>query len=102
VQPRLFRLNPASGVPIYVQPVLDLTGLTGRYDMALDLTIYAGRETQPEDMASLVLTAVQEQLGLKLEARKGPLRFLSLITLRRPPQGINLEPMVETPNDDLS
>ncbi len=69
------------------RPVLDLTGLTGRYDIALDLTIYAGRETQPEDMASLVLTAVQEQLGLKLEARKGPVEILIIDHVEKSPTG---------------
>jgi uncharacterized protein (TIGR03435 family) len=58
------------------RPVLDLTRLPGRYDFALDLTGYAGRDTQPDDMASLMLIAVQEQLGLKLEARKGLVEIL--------------------------
>ena len=56
-------------IPLW-RPVLDQTGLTGRYDFTVDLTVHAGRDTQPDDIASLVLTAAQEQLGLKLEARK--------------------------------
>lgn len=57
------------------RPVFDLTGLNGRYDFALDLTVYAGRDGQADDTASLAITAVQEQLGLKLEARKGPVEI---------------------------
>jgi uncharacterized protein (TIGR03435 family) len=69
------------------RPVLDLTGLTGRYDIALDLTIHAGNEVRPDDIASLVLTAVQEQLGLKLEARKGPVEILVIDHVEKTPTG---------------
>jgi uncharacterized protein (TIGR03435 family) len=69
------------------RPVLDLTGLTGRYDIALDLTIHAGSEVRPEDMASLVLSAVQEQLGLKLEARKGPVEIFVIDHVEKTPTG---------------
>jgi hypothetical protein len=58
------------------RPVQDRTGLADRYDFALDLTRYATGDAQPQDMAGMVLTAVQDQLGLKLESRKGPLTFL--------------------------
>jgi uncharacterized protein (TIGR03435 family) len=53
----------------------------------LDLTVYAGRDTQPDDMASLVLTAAQEQLGLKLEARKGPVEILIIDHVEKTPAG---------------
>ena len=45
------------------RPVFDLTGLNGRYDFALDLTVYPGRDGQADDTASLVITAVQQQCG---------------------------------------
>ncbi len=60
------------------RPVVDMTGLSGRYDFSLE---WAPDETQfggeipaaPADAQSPPLfKAVQEQLGLKLEPRKGP------------------------------
>ena len=66
---------------------MDLTGLSGRYDFALDLTIYAGRDSQADDMASLVVTAVQEQLGLKLEPRKEPVEILLIDHVEKTPTG---------------
>lgn len=47
------------------RPVIDFTGLTGRYDLALDWA--------PTD---LIFSALEEQLGLRLEARKMPLEVL--------------------------
>jgi uncharacterized protein (TIGR03435 family) len=47
------------------RPVVDFTGLTGRYDLTLDWV-----PTDP------IFSALEEQLGLKLEARKMPLEVL--------------------------
>jgi uncharacterized protein (TIGR03435 family) len=69
------------------RPVLDLTGLSGRYDFALDLTVYAGRESTADDIASLVIAAVQEQLGLRLEARKGPVEIFRIDHVEKIPTG---------------
>jgi uncharacterized protein (TIGR03435 family) len=68
------------------RPVLDLTGLSGRYDFTVDLTVYAG-DSQANDMASLVVTAVQEQLGLKLEARKGPVEIFRIDQVQKTSTG---------------
>ncbi len=60
------------------RPVVDMTGLTGRYDFSLE---WAPDESQfggdvPASSADApsppLFQALQEQLGLKLEARKGP------------------------------
>ena len=67
------------------RPVLDRTGLTNRYDFAIDLTPYATGNAQPQDMAAMVLRAVQDQLGLKLESQKGPFVFLVLDHVDRVP-----------------
>ena len=64
------------------RPVFDLTGLNGRYDFALDLTVYAGRDGQADDTVSLVM---QEQLGLKLEARKGPVEIFRIDHVEKKP-----------------
>lgn len=60
------------------RPVVDRTGIAGRYHLALQWT--------PDDSASAgpngsnappsIFTALQEQLGLKLESQKGPVQVL--------------------------
>lgn len=52
------------------QVVIDETGLEGKYEIHLEWTPEDSRE--PSEKPSL-FTAVQQQLGLKLEPRKGPL-----------------------------
>jgi uncharacterized protein (TIGR03435 family) len=53
-------------------PVLDKTGLDGFYQFDLR---YAN-EAAPDGENPSIFTAVQEQLGLKLESRKGPVEVL--------------------------
>jgi uncharacterized protein (TIGR03435 family) len=58
------------------QPVADRTGLTGRYDFDLeftqDETLYGGAFKGAEDESKPgLLPALQDQLGLKLNATKG-------------------------------
>ncbi len=55
-------------------PVLDKTGLTGYYQ--LDLKYANEREPVENQVGPSVFTAVQQQLGLKLESRKGPVEVL--------------------------
>jgi len=57
------------------QTVVDMTGLTGLFDVDLQWTSERiGAPTTDEKPS--IYTAVQEQLGLKLEPRKGPLDVL--------------------------
>jgi bla regulator protein blaR1 len=66
--------------------VLDKTGLTGKYDFTLQWTPDEnqgppdppGVDTAPPPDSSgpSIFTAVQEQLGLKLESQKGPVKIL--------------------------
>jgi uncharacterized protein (TIGR03435 family) len=53
-------------------PILDRTGLPGKYDFVLDFTNYlpADAKTMHRDMTDVIITALQGELGLKLEARK--------------------------------
>jgi uncharacterized protein (TIGR03435 family) len=59
-------------------PVLDKTGLKGFYDFKLEWTPDGFRKpgtdtlAQPVDAAPDLIGALQEQLGLKLEKKKGP------------------------------
>ena len=63
-------------------PVVDMTGLTGRYDFSIDLAPYIsgdlrrGPGDQAPDIIAIAMTAIQEQLGLKLEPRKAPIEML--------------------------
>jgi uncharacterized protein (TIGR03435 family) len=71
------------------QPVADQTGLTGRYDFDLeftpDETLYGGAFRGAEDESKPgLLPALQDQLGLKLIATKGPVRALVIDHAERP------------------
>jgi uncharacterized protein (TIGR03435 family) len=65
------------------RPVLDKTGLTGKYDYKLE---YAPEDSQSDaDPAGpSIFTAVQEQLGLKLEAAKGPVEIVVIDHIEKP------------------
>ena len=72
------------------RPVVDKTGLTGRYDFDLE---WAPDETQfggevpvaPSDAPSAPLfTAIQQQLGLRLEATRGPVAALVVDKAEKP------------------
>lgn len=55
-------------------PVLDKTGLTGFYQF--DLQYADERQPVENQVGPSVFTAVQEQLGLKLESKKSPIEVL--------------------------
>jgi uncharacterized protein (TIGR03435 family) len=61
------------------RPVLDRTGLKGIYEIDLDYAFRAGANDKPE-----IFDAVQEQLGLKLEAVKAPFDTLVVERLEKP------------------
>jgi uncharacterized protein (TIGR03435 family) len=62
-------------------PVIDMTGLTGRYDVTLNIAKYAAdmashgqsMESAAADPLALIAMILQEEFGLKLEAKKMPL-----------------------------
>jgi uncharacterized protein (TIGR03435 family) len=53
------------------RPVVDQTSLSGRYDFTLKWTYDLSKEDEPDAPPS-VFTAIKEQLGLRMEAVKGP------------------------------
>jgi uncharacterized protein (TIGR03435 family) len=65
------------------RPVFDKTGLTGKYDYKLE---YAPEDAQPDtdSNAPSIYTAVQEQLGLKLESAKGPVEVFVIDHAEKP------------------
>jgi len=85
------------------RPVVDKTGLTGKYDFTLKWTPEehegqmfkgAGPGADPgaappppppaEAAGPSIFTAVQEQLGLKLEAEKSPMTVLVIDHVEKP------------------
>ena len=85
------------------RPIVDMTGLSGRYDFALDLTEedYRGMLIQAAVSAGVVLPpqalrlldngepvslfSAAEKLGLKLDSRKAPLDLLVIDEMRKEP-----------------
>jgi hypothetical protein len=65
-------------------PVLDQTGLVGKYDFSLDLTPYRPVTGERPDIGVMMATAVREQLGLKLEPRRAPADVLVIDHLEKP------------------
>ncbi len=71
------------------RPVVDRTGLLARYDFdlewAADSSQFGGGVPSPEDpSAAPLFTAIQEQLGLKLEATRGIVQTLVIDKVERP------------------
>jgi uncharacterized protein (TIGR03435 family) len=66
------------------RPVLDRTNLTGRYSFQLQWTPDAGPCPDTPDGSPSIFTALQEQLGLKLESTKGPVDSLIIDHAERP------------------
>ena len=71
------------------RPVIDKTGLSGRYDIQLDWTPdemqarESGAELEDASKPSLT-TALKEQLGLRLDAQRGTIDVLVVDHLQRP------------------
>ncbi len=80
------------------RPVIDKTGLKGLYDIKLKWTPEMGQGTTPfgpvpagaapppapDPSGPSIFTAVQEQLGLKLESTKGPAEVLVIDSVQKP------------------
>jgi uncharacterized protein (TIGR03435 family) len=73
--------------------VIDKTGLTGNYDFTLDWTRDSPSKDQGSDASPAVasdlggpgiMTAVREQLGLRLESEKGATEFLTIEHAEKP------------------
>jgi len=71
--------------------VIDKTGLTGKYDFTLEYTADLGPPSSGQDAAPppdssgpSLFTALQEQLGLKLESAKGPVEVLVIDHAEKP------------------
>ena len=72
------------------RPVIDKTGLTGSYGFSLEGTreeegVEANSDREPSiDSRPSIFTAIQEQLGLRLESARGPLQNISIQRIEKP------------------
>jgi uncharacterized protein (TIGR03435 family) len=66
------------------RPVVDQTGLAGRYDFQLRWTFDDSRVAPDSNAPPGLFTAIQEQLGLKLEATKAQTDVLVLDAVKHP------------------
>jgi uncharacterized protein (TIGR03435 family) len=67
--------------------IVDRTGLTGRYDMELQWTpdpLPGAPATAPLSDSGSLFTAVQEQLGLRLQPQRAPVDVLVIYSAARP------------------
>ena len=74
------------------KPVIDKTGLTGAYDFTLEFAPEQAPRAASDDPgappsepgAASIFTAIQQQLGLKLEAGRGPVQIFVIDHIERP------------------
>jgi uncharacterized protein (TIGR03435 family) len=77
---------------VFNRPVVDKTGLSGKYDFDLewspDETQFEGQLARPAGSGPptkpSLFEAVQQQLGLRLEATKGPIETIVIDGVERP------------------
>jgi uncharacterized protein (TIGR03435 family) len=74
------------------RPIINKTGLSGLYDFKLEWSLDSGlaadqngQSTAPATSSGpSFTTAIQEQLGLKLESSKGPMEVLVIGSVQKP------------------
>jgi uncharacterized protein (TIGR03435 family) len=75
------------------QPIVDQTGLTGKFNYFLDINAYvneemlkaAGPNGPPHEAASIIAQAMQSQLGLKIESKKMPIEMFVVDAMEKAP-----------------
>jgi bla regulator protein blaR1 len=66
------------------RPVINETGLEGPFDFNLQWTPDAQLATPGENAGASIFAAIQEQLGLKLESKKGPVSVFVVEKIEKP------------------
>jgi uncharacterized protein (TIGR03435 family) len=70
------------------RPVIDRTGISGFFDIqleaAVDGTIFQNFPLKADEPAASVFTAIQEQLGLKLDSVKEPVEAIVIDSAEKP------------------
>lgn len=77
-------LATQTGLVVVPRPVIDKTGLDGRFDFSIEWTPEDTRETDNSETGGAFREALKEQLGLKLEAQKGPVEVLVIDHAEQP------------------
>jgi uncharacterized protein (TIGR03435 family) len=75
------------------QPLIDQTGLTGKFNYFLDINAYVNEEMlkaaapngPPHEAASIIAQAMQSQLGLKVESKKMPIEMFVIDAMEKAP-----------------
>ena len=68
---------------VFSQRVIDRTGLKGEFELDLQFAPDSGVTQRASELPS-IFTAVQEQLGLRLQPERGPVPFLVIDSIQRP------------------
>jgi uncharacterized protein (TIGR03435 family) len=68
------------------RPVMDTTGLKGKYDFTLNW-VKEGPNYSTEDPGPTIFQALQDQLGLRLESKKGPVDIFVVDHIEKTPTG---------------
>jgi uncharacterized protein (TIGR03435 family) len=66
------------------RPVVDRTGLKGKYDFKLQFSPRAAPEAAPDPSRPSIFTALREQLGLRLEPIKAPVDSIAIVHVEKP------------------
>jgi uncharacterized protein (TIGR03435 family) len=80
------------------RPVLNNTGLQGKYDFKLEFTPDPGQAagpfgglapgpdapSPPDPNGPSIFAAIQEQLGLRLDSQKGPVKMIVIDRVEKP------------------
>jgi uncharacterized protein (TIGR03435 family) len=88
----LASMIPVLGGPFgsVTRPVVDRTGLGGRFDFTIDVMPESrgvtppSNSAEPEPAGPTLLEALKEQLGLKLEPTRAPIQILIIDHIERP------------------
>lgn len=64
--------------------VVDASGLSGTFDVVVDWTPSDTPADDPRASGPSLMTAVQEQLGLRLEAQRAPIEYLVIDHVEKP------------------
>ena len=75
--------NRLGRLPSIGRPVVNQTGLRGRFDFELHFAPDQTESTPSPDVIS-IFTALQEQLGFKLESTKGPVDVFVIDQVAQP------------------
>jgi len=75
------------------EPIIDQTGLSGRFNYFLDINAYVSEELRksgdsngaPPEAAGIIALALQSQLGLRMEARKATVETIMVDRVDRAP-----------------